>query len=175
MPDRWRINCSTVIPFLSARSVTPGPDQPGTKLTTRDFNPKSISRSLICWQAAIAVRVFEIEAQRIRDMQKEREIMELKRKHQQTRMEEQRKLEQEAAARRRNLEQQEDKAIASLDSSGNVWKKMCNAFTSKINWENVCITTRGLQAIPVLFALAAPFLDEIENCLHFIISKSPPL
>lgn len=72
------------------------------------------------------------EAQRIKDMQREREKMELEKQAQQTIMEEQRKAEQEAAARRRDLEQREDRAIADMDSGGAIFKKMCNAFTSKI-------------------------------------------
>ena len=74
------------------------------------------------------------EAQRIKDMQKEREIMEIEKKRQQQLMKEQQQLEQEASARRRDLEQQEDKAIADMDSSGpgKILKKLCNSLTSKV-------------------------------------------
>ena len=74
------------------------------------------------------------EEQRIKDLQKEREEMERKKNEQQVLMADHQKAEQEAAARRRNIEEQEDAAIAELGSTGpgKVFKKMCNAFTSRV-------------------------------------------
>ena len=73
------------------------------------------------------------ENQRIKYLQKEREDMEIQKKAQQVLVADHQKAEQEAAARRRNLEEQEDAAIAALDSNGpgQMFKHMCNSVTSR--------------------------------------------
>ena len=77
------------------------------------------------------------EEKRIKDLQIEREEMEKKKNEQQVLMADHQKAEQEAAARRRNIEEQEDAAIAELGSTGpgQMFKKISNAFTSRIRVE----------------------------------------
>ena len=74
------------------------------------------------------------EALRIKELKKEREQMELKKQEQERLMKEHQAKETEAEARRRDLEQREDEAIAELDSAGasKIFKKLCNAVTSKV-------------------------------------------
>ena len=74
------------------------------------------------------------EAERIKELEKERQQMELEKKEQERLIDEHQSKEREAEARRRDLEQKEDQAISDLDSvgPGKILKRICNSLTSRV-------------------------------------------